>query len=224
MNHSWTGIGARTTPQEILDLMTEIALYISEYDWTLRSGGADGADTAFEMGSTNKEIYLPWQAFNNRRSDLFLFGKNVNSGVAQSYAEKVWETRYNEGQVKVPWDSLKEITKKFMIRNIFQLFGQQMNDISKLIFCWTQDGLASGGTGMAIRTAELFNEAQYRKIEKVKEPIKTLVTADGALGMAHMTILNLQNANTRATVRNMLKTNMDPILLWNPNYNVKKGN
>ena len=39
---------------------------------TLRSGGADGADLAFEIGAANKEIYLPSKDFNNNSSDLIV--------------------------------------------------------------------------------------------------------------------------------------------------------
>ena len=47
----YTGIGSRETPHHILTLMTEIANILDNIGYTLRSGGADGADTAFALGS-----------------------------------------------------------------------------------------------------------------------------------------------------------------------------
>lgn len=51
----YTGIGSRETPQEIQNLMFKIAQKLDS-KYILRSGGADGADLAFEKGSSKKEI------------------------------------------------------------------------------------------------------------------------------------------------------------------------
>ena len=50
MNKIYAGIGSRTTPKVILDLMTSFAKIYAGKGYTLYSGGADGADTAFEYG------------------------------------------------------------------------------------------------------------------------------------------------------------------------------
>ena len=50
MTNYYTGIGSRETPNEILDRMTRLGSWFSELDWVLRSGGAEGADRAFERG------------------------------------------------------------------------------------------------------------------------------------------------------------------------------
>ena len=58
----YTGIGARNTPDKVLDLFMNIAKYLATKDFTLRSGAANGADSAFEKGcdisNGSKEIYL----------------------------------------------------------------------------------------------------------------------------------------------------------------------
>ena len=46
----YTGIGSRETPTAILDLMIAIGGVLAQRGFTLRSGGADGADDAFEQG------------------------------------------------------------------------------------------------------------------------------------------------------------------------------
>lgn len=65
----YTGIGNRDTPYEYLEKMTALAFLLEKEGYILRSGGAEGADTAFENGVRSlyyKEIYLPWTFFNNK--------------------------------------------------------------------------------------------------------------------------------------------------------------
>ena len=74
-NQVYTGIGSRETPLEYIQLFIRIAEYLASVGYTLRSGGANGADLAFEIGCDNKqgkkEIYIPWYSFNNSDSMLF---------------------------------------------------------------------------------------------------------------------------------------------------------
>ena len=58
--HRYAGIGSRNTPENIQAIMTKLATKLESLGWVLRSGGADGADSAFELGvlsHQNKEIY-----------------------------------------------------------------------------------------------------------------------------------------------------------------------
>lgn len=67
---AYAGIGSRETPPDVLDLMTRAARWLAQRGWTLRSGAAQGADSAFEVGvrerSRGAEIYLPWPSFEGR--------------------------------------------------------------------------------------------------------------------------------------------------------------
>ena len=65
----YTGIGSRETPSHILQLMTSLARAFSDAGYYLRSGGAHGADSAFEEGASKSIIYLPWDGFNGRFVD-----------------------------------------------------------------------------------------------------------------------------------------------------------
>ena len=47
----YTGIGSRETPQQTLATMVVIGKYLAEKGWVLRSGGAEGAVSAFEEGA-----------------------------------------------------------------------------------------------------------------------------------------------------------------------------
>lgn len=55
----YAGVGSRATPEPVLDLMRRCATRLEVLGYTLRSGGANGADTAFEEGCCRKELYLP---------------------------------------------------------------------------------------------------------------------------------------------------------------------
>ena len=149
---SYAGIGSRETPKEICDLMTQIATLLQD-NYTLRSGGADGADKAFEAGVTNnnKEIYLPWKAFNGSNSKANWVGTEA----------KLLASKYHPY-----YKSLSYGAQQLISRNSYQLFGYPLEGgfytyKSEFIICWTKDGKASGGTGQAIRIAESFNIPVY---------------------------------------------------------------
>ena len=63
----YAGIGSRRAPTPILELMRAVAGRLADDGWTLRSGGAPGADQAFQAGAAQAggaiELYLPWPTF-----------------------------------------------------------------------------------------------------------------------------------------------------------------
>ena len=66
----YAGIGSRETPKNICLYMTAIAKRLASLGYTCNSGGADGADSAFERGAViNRQIFLPWDGFNKRNID-----------------------------------------------------------------------------------------------------------------------------------------------------------
>lgn len=137
----YAGIGSRQTPPEILTLFTHIAGYLCDKGYILRSGGASGADSAFEVGISDplkKEIYLPWKGFNGNKSVFY----NVSREALQ-LAE-----RYHPG-----WSYVSSGGRLLHGRNVYQVLGRDLNTPSSFVVCWTKDGKASGGTGQAIRIA-----------------------------------------------------------------------
>ena len=67
----YAGIGSRETPAEVQGIMRALAAKMEQDNWLLRSGGARGADAAFEAGVSNpahRAIFLPGQSFNGRRA------------------------------------------------------------------------------------------------------------------------------------------------------------
>ena len=159
----YAGIGSRETPKEFLDLFTKIASWLSKNGYVLRSGGADGADLAFEKGVTNnlKEIYLPWKYFNNSNSDLV-----VHDEEAFQLAEKFHPY----------WQILKQGAKKLHARNTHQVLGRDLLTPSDFIICWTKNGKELGGTAEAIRIAKaynipIFNCGKYTDINKCRQDL-----------------------------------------------------
>ena len=145
----YAGIGSRKTPPEILALMRRIAASLQQRGWLLRSGGADGADSAFEQGAgLSKEVFLPWKAFNNNPSLLF-----TPSSEAMSLA----------GDLHPGWRHLSPPARKLMARNCHQILGQALTTPAMVVIAWTPDGCEShatrsrvtGGTGQAISLASL---------------------------------------------------------------------
>jgi len=47
----YTGIGSRKTPYQVQQQMQRIAQFLAKKGYTLRSGSANGADSAFEEGA-----------------------------------------------------------------------------------------------------------------------------------------------------------------------------
>ena len=64
----YAGIGSRKTPPSILRIMEHWADTLARDGWVLRSGGAPGADSAFERGALagTTQIFLPWPGFEGR--------------------------------------------------------------------------------------------------------------------------------------------------------------
>ena len=144
----YTGIGSRETPLTILVEMREMAQHLAHH-YTLRSGGADGADSFFEQGADgNCEIFVPWNGFNGRSFIPF------NMKRAMETVHDFHPAPHN----------LSQGAAKLMARNAAQVLGSAVDDSSKSAFVlfyaptfWTDaDGNicdCSGGTGQAVRIA-----------------------------------------------------------------------
>ncbi len=152
-SNCYTGVGSRETPPEILKRMQNIANVMTFMGLTLRSGGAQGADTAFQRGCEDchgdMEIYLPWDGFENnwmnaRRGDeLILAPRLPNWDEAMDIA----------GSIHPAWHRLTEGMIKLHTRNVYQVLGPDLNTPSDFLICWTKDGRPTGGTATAINLA-----------------------------------------------------------------------
>lgn len=152
----YAGIGSRKTPNDVLALM--IARCLGARGFVLRSGGAPGADLAFELGAAGREIYLPWPTYSadvathTSRSDARLYEPAPE---AYTLAAKYHPT----------WSRLGSNAKDLIARNGHQVLGADLKSPARFILCWTPDGATekttgeTGGTGQAIRIA---NDDAYK--------------------------------------------------------------
>lgn len=146
---TYAGIGARKTPPEMLETVKTVAAELAKHGATLRSGGAYGADEAFEdghrIGMPNgpKEIFIPWNGFQSRSSK--------ERGVMLPPEETYKAAQELAANHHPYWGKLSGAVKALMVRNSFQIFGPSMDDPVKFTLCYTEHGLGLGGTGQAIR-------------------------------------------------------------------------
>jgi hypothetical protein len=129
--NKYAGIGSRQTPKHILNIMTSIASKLEANGFMLRSGGAIGADTAFENGiqfNSNKEIFLADDATTDALQLAEMYHPN--------------------------WDACSAYARKLHARNGMILLGANLNDPVNFVICYTADGKATGGTGQALRLAD----------------------------------------------------------------------
>lgn len=141
---TYAGIGSRKTPVDVQNKMTEIAENLSRLGYVLYSGGAQGADSAFEKGATEKVIFLPWDGFNGRRAN------NLDYVVPPENLELV--KRFHP-----KYDRLSTSAISLMSRNSYQVLGTDLRSPVEFVLCWTEDGKASGGTGQALRIAKHYD-------------------------------------------------------------------
>ncbi len=166
MSLFYTGVGSRETPGYILDIMVKLGYYLEAAGVSLRTGGAPGADQAFEEGwwkhqmwngeGTSKgRIYIPWNGFYDRLHHGDAFGAVVSLphipydlGVrAQQIAQ----------QFHPAWDHLSPGAKKLHTRNVFQVLGDDLETPSEFLICFAipnKDGSVQGGTNTAVKLAD----------------------------------------------------------------------
>lgn len=160
----YTGVGARVTPLDVQEAMTEIAKRQSKLGRILRSGGQPkGADGAFERGAgVMKQIFKPnyWQ------------GEKQFKILNQAYVIAA--------QHHPAWPYLSQYAKDLMARNVHAVLGPQLDNPSDHLICWTADGVYqtrdrtanTGGTGHAIAVActhgvpvfNLNNKVHYKYV------------------------------------------------------------
>lgn len=146
----YAGIGSRETPEDKLNKIKKIGYVLGKLGYILRSGGAIGADSAFEKGCDlakgGKEIFYANDCTNDMETMASKFHPN--------------------------WGACSNYAKKLHGRNCAQILGRSLDAPIGFVVCWTKEGLSKGGTGTVIKLAEshnipifnLFNETVFDKI------------------------------------------------------------
>lgn len=177
----YAGIGSRETPKHIQEYLYNLAAFLASKGIVLRSGGAQGADKAFEIGcdkvNGHKEIYLPWANFEGSTSNLI-----VSNSKAYEIAE----------QFHPYWHNLKDGAKKLQARNSHQVLGLDLETPSQFVICWTKEGKSSGGTGQAIRIAKyygipVFDAGSYESVDEIKKELKQFLIVSNVFSEQELT-------------------------------------
>ncbi len=155
----YAGIGSRDTPPSMLDLMRTLAARLAIDGWTLRSGAAPGADSAFEQGALDvggrMEIYLPWPGFESRPRNDDRY-RVVSDPAVRADAERIAAEHHRA------WDRLPNSVRSLHTRNVHQVLGATLKNPCRFVVCWArlpvQDAVGrginvAGGTGEAVRIA-----------------------------------------------------------------------
>lgn len=154
----YAGIGSRETPPAIQRLMAAIAQQRAQQGWTLSSGGAMGADRAFDWGCSmehgKKRIFLP--------------------------SDDIPEWAFLDAERNHPnWPACTTFARRAHARNSLIIYGRDRNELCSLVICWTKGAATVGGTGQALRIAyresiEVHNLASQRWLDHytlaLKEP------------------------------------------------------
>jgi hypothetical protein len=143
---TYAGIGSRETPQAAIAVIQEFAANMTKGDWTVRTGGASGADEAFahsvgKIDTDLVEIYLPWAGFNGWHPDEAAMCKPTPE--AFKLAAKIHPA----------WKRLSANARTLHARNCHIILGPYLTDPVEFVICWTARGKDVGGTAQGIRLA-----------------------------------------------------------------------
>lgn len=122
---AYAGTGNRETPPDVLTRMKSLAKLLDQFGYTLRVGGMDGPEEAFEAGVEKAELHLPWRDFNNRQSKSYF-----NSDEIKTIAKMFHPT----------FDGLKPAIQAFLCKNVRMVLGKDLKSPARFIVCWSEDG------------------------------------------------------------------------------------
>ena len=163
---AYAGVGSRRTPPEILDAMCDIAQTLGDAGTALSTGGADGADKAFETGALRTDapitVHTPWPGYNGYRpgrdpeTDIdIVHPKSTESVQGHVYADLARDHHPY-------WERCSRGARALFVRNVSILAGALDGDGGTLpvraVIAYTPNGLPvgreAGGTGHTLRTAD----------------------------------------------------------------------
>jgi len=143
---AYAGIGARKTPEDVLEMMRLIAIRLASIGYTLNTGAAKGADQAFANGALGGfgtvQLFLPWTTY--EQEWISSLSGDVQLHVLQPADTEAYQSVYDYHPYA---QNLSGGIIKLHARNFCIMRG-----VDK-VFCWTPNGAITGGTGQAIRIA-----------------------------------------------------------------------
>lgn len=159
-----TLIGSRNTPDNILECMRYLVESLNKYNVLFRSGAADGADMIVSDYADSREIYIPWEGFNNS-----------TEGIIPRFTD---EHRNIIKRIHPASDRLSRGAWPLHMRNINQVIGMDIDNVEKsdLVVCWTKEGKSIGGTRTAITLAKELNVPVWNIGKEGEEETYTMIS------------------------------------------------
>jgi len=155
---AYAGIGSRQTPPQVLRVMDAMGYHLAPR-WDLRTGGAQGADMAFEAGAQRAGGWIwTWTA-----DDV--------CPVRDAWA---WERA--EAVAPRPLETMAPHVQRLLARNMLVLFGDDGLSPVEWVCCWTPGAACVGGTGHVIRAAgeagiRVYNLAESRVMRLFRDRV-----------------------------------------------------
>ncbi len=162
---AYAGIGSRRTPDAVLATLADLAETLGRAGCVLSTGGADGADRAFETGALRTDapvtVHAPWSGYNGYRpgrepeSDIDVCVPGRTDTVrGEPYADLA--RRHHPA-----WERCGRGARALFTRNVAILAGALADDGESLpvlaVVAYTPNGLPTGrdagGTGHTLRVA-----------------------------------------------------------------------
>ena len=124
----YAGIGSRKTPEFVLEILEVIGLLLARQGWVLRSGGAVGADKAFEKGCDEVE----------GKREVFLAVDGDPDWAREEALKHIPENR-------PPFHTWKPYVQGLIARNMMQILGRAGDEPVDMVVCWTPASVKDGG-------------------------------------------------------------------------------
>ena len=162
---AYAGVGSRATPREMLAGMSDVAQVLGDAGFALSTGGADGADKAFEAGALRTDapvtVHTPWPGYNGYRP-----GRDPESDIDVIHPQAGDAVRgmsflHLARKHHPAWDRCRRGARALFLRNVSILAGALDDDGAVLpvraVIAWNPNGSAhgraAGGTGHTLRVA-----------------------------------------------------------------------
>ena len=154
---AYAGVGSRETPEKILVRMRAVGELLGRDGFVCRSGGAVGADSAFEEGSDaaggKKRIFIAWRKLSEERMARNVPGAASDVVGIDSEDERI--AREVLRSLGKNYDNYSRGAASLQARNVRQILGERKDCPAVAVVAWTRDGKMLGGTATALRLAEM---------------------------------------------------------------------
>jgi hypothetical protein len=179
----YTGVGSRNISKDEQDFIRDVAYKLRCKGWFLRSGAADGADSAFWDGHSkfyrethehhdrdHERIYLPWDGFQ---------GYHVDSPMKCFYTPKILGVEKQAREIAMDvHPASHKLTRgplAMHTRNVLQVLGDNLKSPSTFLIACSDPikGGVTGGTNTAVQLAIRNNVPWYNiRVKEDKERLE----------------------------------------------------